>query len=496
MGLRVVIAGAGIAGLETLVGLRELAGRRVELTLLAPVDSFVYRPLSTAEPFTFRKQRSLALARVAEDMGARFVRDDLAYVDQTRARVLTRDGDFVAYDVLVLATGARQLPAHAQATMWPRGEQRSTLLSTLLRELQEGAAREVAFVVPSGAAWPVDAYELSLSAARAARHAELDARILLITAEQAPLEVFGPAASTAVGEELKKAGVELRTGLEVQDPPTSQEAGRDAFSSAIGRLSGRDGREPARTRTELSLSSGERLPVDRVVSLPLTHGPAIAGVAGDEHGFVAVDAHARAAGGSRVFVVGDASSLRLKHSLLAAAQANAAAQAIAAEAGADLTPEPCAPILYGILAVPAHFPGPTRSVWLADGEPMSHCLWWPPGHVTGRYLAPYIAARDPAVHTGLLWHPPGIHVATNVADESPSQWASLGESPSEEAVESDAHARQLLALRRSERKAQQLEHALDRGHDEFEQHERTVIERLEAAGYLLHAPGKKEGDER
>jgi hypothetical protein len=49
--LRVVVAGAGVAGLETLMALRALAGARVELTLIAPQDEFVYRPLAVEEPF-------------------------------------------------------------------------------------------------------------------------------------------------------------------------------------------------------------------------------------------------------------------------------------------------------------------------------------------------------------------------------------------------------------------------------------------------------------
>ena len=47
----VVVAGAGSAGLEALVALRELAGPRVSLTLLAPDEAFAYRPIPAARPF-------------------------------------------------------------------------------------------------------------------------------------------------------------------------------------------------------------------------------------------------------------------------------------------------------------------------------------------------------------------------------------------------------------------------------------------------------------
>ena len=39
--LRVLIAGGGVAGLEALLALRDLAGDRVELTLLSPETDFI-----------------------------------------------------------------------------------------------------------------------------------------------------------------------------------------------------------------------------------------------------------------------------------------------------------------------------------------------------------------------------------------------------------------------------------------------------------------------
>ena len=47
---RVLIAGGGVAGLEAMLALRELAGDRVQMTVLAPNEHFVYRPLAVREP--------------------------------------------------------------------------------------------------------------------------------------------------------------------------------------------------------------------------------------------------------------------------------------------------------------------------------------------------------------------------------------------------------------------------------------------------------------
>ena len=48
---RVVIVGGGVAGLEALLALHDLAAGRVETTLVAPEPDFLYKPLLVEEPF-------------------------------------------------------------------------------------------------------------------------------------------------------------------------------------------------------------------------------------------------------------------------------------------------------------------------------------------------------------------------------------------------------------------------------------------------------------
>lgn len=48
--MHVVIAGGGVAGLEALLALSELARDLVDVELVSPNDQFVYRPLLVAEP--------------------------------------------------------------------------------------------------------------------------------------------------------------------------------------------------------------------------------------------------------------------------------------------------------------------------------------------------------------------------------------------------------------------------------------------------------------
>ena len=479
--MRVVVAGGGIAALEVLAGLGALAGERVDVTLLAPDRSFSYRPLSTAVPFTFRDERTRTLEELADGLGASFVRDGLAQVDESRSRVLTHDGDFLPYDALVIAVGART-ERGGPGTAWRRGEEGTAQFARILRELEAGSARSVAFVVPPRAAWPVDAYELALVASLAARRAGSEPKVSVFTAEEEPLEAFGGATGEGVSAELTRSGIELVTGVEASLPGVSQEAGRDAFSSVVARLSRRGRRPDSRDELVLRLRPGSSVAVDRALFLPAVHGPATAGTSHDDGGFIPVDEHARVPAQDGVYAAGDATALALKHSTLASSQGTAAAEAIAAAAGADVDPQPWSPTLYGILTVPPHFPGALGSPWLGEGEPVTHCLWWPPGHVAGRHLAPYLATMDPGVRPGLEWHPNGIPVAVPVAGHAPA--ATAPASPTEAAIRQDAITRQLMAIRRAEHEGEELEHTLERKGEEFDRHQREVVQQLRAAGYL------------
>ena len=49
--LRVLVAGGGVAGMEAILALRELAPEAVDITLLAPETTFAYRPMAVAVPF-------------------------------------------------------------------------------------------------------------------------------------------------------------------------------------------------------------------------------------------------------------------------------------------------------------------------------------------------------------------------------------------------------------------------------------------------------------
>jgi sulfide:quinone oxidoreductase len=64
--IRVVIVGAGVAGLETALALRVFEGESVAVELIAPETDFTYRPLAVAEPFRAADVVRFPLTSLAE----------------------------------------------------------------------------------------------------------------------------------------------------------------------------------------------------------------------------------------------------------------------------------------------------------------------------------------------------------------------------------------------------------------------------------------------
>src|SRR5215203_3899909 len=272
----VVIVGGGVAGLEALLGLRAMAGDRVRLTLTAPEPEFSYRPLAVAEPFAMGHAYRVPLSQFAEDAGAELVIDATVGVDDREGRLRLRDGGERAYDAAVIAPGARPVPGVERAVTWWPGDREA--YGGLLRDIDEGYAKRVVIVVPPGAVWPLPAYELALmTAGQAADMGHDDVHVTVVTPERRALSLFGDEASEAVADELRGAGVELKTGAVAR---------RDKDGVVL---------EPA----------GERIEAQRVYAVPRLLGPAIDGLPADEEGFLLAGDDARVEGCQRTWAAGD-----------------------------------------------------------------------------------------------------------------------------------------------------------------------------------------------
>src|SRR5512132_4255644 len=157
----VVIAGGGVAGLEALLALRALAGDRVRVTLVSRDDCFVYRPLTVAEPFGMGSAERHPLPEIAAEFDAAFVQGTVARVAAGEHSVSCAEGPELSFDKLILAPGARtRAPCPGAITFGLPGSERA--VRDLLGRLRSGAARRVAFVVPSAAGWLLPLYELAL----------------------------------------------------------------------------------------------------------------------------------------------------------------------------------------------------------------------------------------------------------------------------------------------------------------------------------------------
>jgi sulfide:quinone oxidoreductase len=367
---RVVIAGGGVAGIEALLALHELAGDRIDLTLVDAAPTFVFKPLLVADLFLRDRVRQVSMAEVACDAGARLVDDVVASVDDRERVVVTQGGRRLRYDALLLATGARSVPAYRHALTWDErgGNER---LAGLLADIEHGYVKRLAFVVPPGPGWPLPAYELALMTAQHAWGVQQRPQITLITPEAAPLAVFGRAATAAIRAELELAHVGFH-GCSYADV------------------------EKGHAATVVVHPGNRRIEVDRVVALPRLLGRPPARVPSDATGFLAVDAHGKVHGLRNVWAAGDGIAFPVKFGGLAAEQADAAAESIAASAGAAVVPHPFRPVLRGQLltGTSARFLRHAAGGGDGDGIVSRRPLWWPPGKVAGLRIGPYLAARD------------------------------------------------------------------------------------------------------
>jgi sulfide:quinone oxidoreductase len=369
--LRALIVGGGVAALETLLALHELAGERVALTLLAPNEEFVYRPMTVREPFALAAARRYPLPRFAQDTGATVVADELSFVDHEKRAAHTKGGQTIDYDALVLALGAQAHPRFEHALTIDDHRLDETMRG-LIRDVEDGYTASVAFVSPGRMAWPLPLYELALMTAGRASDMGIMLETTIVTPEERPLAIFGAAASQAVSLALTRAGISVLTSAYAEVP------------------------EPG----EIVINPGDRrLHAARIVALPELFGPAVRGIPLCDHGFIPVDAHGRVRGVEHVYAAGDAIDFPVKHGGIGSQEADAVAESIAAIAGSGITPEPFRPVIRGKLLtdgeplyLTAHITGGQGASY--SSQVTDTPAWTPAAKIAARYLAPYVEALD------------------------------------------------------------------------------------------------------
>jgi len=389
----VLVVGGGIAGLEALLALRDLAEDRVSLTLLAPQPEFVYRPLLVDEPFSGEPAERHEIDAIANDLGAILVRSGLASIDPAGHRAVTTDGDEIAYDACVVCTGAKSRPAF-------ENERATTLRSwaepPAIDEAIDAAAvhtsKTLAFVIPPGVGWALPLYELAILTNKRATDRGMAINVRIVSTEARPLAIFGAKGSSAVADLLSSRGIEFIGGKAVGEA----EAGLVVYPG------------------------GEPLDAGAVVALPLMEGPRITGLPADDGGFIPVDEFGEVTGAKDVYAAGDCTNFPIKQGGLGTQQADAIAELIAERTGASVDPKPFRPVLRGKLFtdIDSLFLSAPIAGGGGEGESDPDTLWWPSHKVAGKYLAPYLAGD-----LGHFWTtPPSSSVDVDVA--LPSEWHS------------------------------------------------------------------------
>jgi len=380
----VVIAGGGVAALEATLALRDLAGDLVEVTLVSPTDRFTFAPASVGVPFGKSVVRQFDLFRIANELGVRLVIGTVTAVEPDRKRVTLGDGSPLTYRALLIASGGAAREAIPGAVTF-RGPADIDHVRTLLDEVAEGSVDRLLFAIPASLGWTLPLYELCLLTGRYlvehgyvhhyanGNRRRTPPQIGLVTPEAAPLEAFGSEASDAVLALLHDLGVVFHPG---QTPVRFHD----------GRL--------------VTLPSGG-LTADRVLAMPKLEGAQIAGIPVDSEGFIRTDRSGRVDNLIDVYAAGDATAFPIKQGGIAAQQAVAVAQAIAADAGADVTPEPFEPVLRGLLVTGEEERYMRSELGGGAGQTSTvaaQALWWPPGKLAAQYLTPYLArlAQDSA----------------------------------------------------------------------------------------------------
>jgi sulfide:quinone oxidoreductase len=372
MSSSVLIAGGGVAGLEAALALRDMCGDRVEVEICSPREEFIYRPFAVGEPYGTSHPLRYGLEELAQRCGAVFRRTSLASIDTDQRLATTPDGQRIAYDHLILASGVKLLRSVPGAVMfWGTAEEPDA--QNLVRQLGTGDLRRLGFAMPAAHSWSLPLYELALLAdARLSEKGRNggETRLAVVTPEEAPLAVFGRQASDSVGELLEERGIEVHTGVH----PVKFEGGL------------------------LSVAPGDGIEADAVISLPRMEGRRVPGIPFDEDGFIPVDDHGKVIGAQGAYAAGDVTSFPVKQGGIASQQADAVAEAIAAELGCEVDPEPFDPILRGVLwtgAEPRYLYG-RLSGGRGETSAMTDRPPWPEqeGKIMSRYLSDFLAELD------------------------------------------------------------------------------------------------------
>jgi sulfide:quinone oxidoreductase len=311
---RVVVLGGGFGGLEATFYMRKRLGKRANLTLISPSDQFLFKPNTIYIPFGKPANELVFPLRPAfERRHIDFVQGAATSVDPVAKRVKTGAGTEVAYDHLVIATGASMRPeeipglAEHANTIWTPEEMARLggSFRSVLEWTKGGGKSRVVFLVPPNNKCAGPLYELVLMLDTWLRRNGVREKVHLqySTYERSFIQAFGPRLHEVVSKEFAERGITGTTSAIV----CAVQPKRAVFTN---------GTEDA---FDLLVSFPPYVAAQRFDSLP-----------SDDRGFLQVDTQTRQVKDyPDVYVVGDAGDFPVKQAFLALLQADAVGEHIA-----------------------------------------------------------------------------------------------------------------------------------------------------------------------
>lgn len=229
--VKIIIVGGGFGGVEAALYARRRLGGQAEITLVSDRTSFRYKPYLIYVPFGLRPEElEIDLKALAQAHGFQFREGRAHDLDPARKRLYVNQ-ERIAYDALVLATGAKEaageipgLAQHAHVVSRPEDLQR---LQGALRQMTHGESRRVVFLNTPESGWAGPLYEMAFMLERWLqwKEARSSAELLVATPGATHLPALGSRVHETITQELAGRDIQARTQATVQ----RVEAGRVFF---------------------------------------------------------------------------------------------------------------------------------------------------------------------------------------------------------------------------------------------------------------------------
>lgn len=291
-----MIVGGGTGGTVAANRLRRTIGTDDSVVVIDTDDRHVYQPGLLFVPFGMASPARLVRSRAAQlHSGIELRRGEVDQVDLDADRVVLADGSSLAYDVLVVASGARLLPGETEGLTGPGwGERVHTFYSLSGAATLAGAlagfegGRLVVDLVDLPIKCPVAPLEFCFLADWYLHRNGVRSRVELTYVTPLDAAFTKASCNRALSALLERKGIEVVTEF------------------ATGQVDGKQGRLVSYDDREVAF--------DLAVVVPLHGGAEYVGRSaglGDALGFVPTDGATLAAKAKpNVFVIGDATDLR------------------------------------------------------------------------------------------------------------------------------------------------------------------------------------------